>query len=113
MQNSEDPHDEPVVARQSESIEDKVDKLYEDIGGCGCFQVFAYFALAFGMSSPSWFVYEIGFLTQEPDKYICTYTTPIPAGLDICNKDNICAGNPWIATYEADPNDDKTLYNWY
>ena len=46
------------------TVDDRVDELYEKIGGCGLFQVFAYFAIAFGMSAPSWFIYEVGFFTQ-------------------------------------------------
>ena len=57
------------------TMEERVDQLYEDVGGCGLFQVFAYFAIAFGMSGPSWFIYEVGFLTQAPneDEYLCQY----------------------------------------
>lgn len=53
------------------TVDDRVNELFERIGGCGLFQVFAYFAIAFGMSSPSWFIYEIGYFTQAPDEYIC------------------------------------------
>ena len=35
-----------------------------------------------------------------------------PAGSDICTEDQICAGNPNIATWEADPDSDGFLYNW-
>lgn len=31
---------------------------------------------------------------------------------DICTKEYICAGDDRIATWEADPNSTKTLYNW-
>ena len=53
------------------TVDDRVNELFENIGGCGLFQVFAYIAIAFGMSSTSWFVYEIGYFTQAPDAYIC------------------------------------------
>ena len=46
------------------TVDDRVDELFEKDGGCGLFQVFAYFAIAFGMSAPSWFIYEVGFFTQ-------------------------------------------------
>ena len=44
-------------------MDEKVDELYAELGGCGLFQVFAYITIGFGMSAPSWFVYEIGYLT--------------------------------------------------
>ena len=53
------------------TVDDRVNELFERIGGCGLFQVFAYLAISFGMSSPSWFIYEIGYFTQAPDEYIC------------------------------------------
>jgi len=59
------------------TLDERVDKVYDDIGGCGRFQVFVYFALAFGMSAPSWFIYEIGYLDQKPSDYICTYKSPL------------------------------------
>ena len=51
------------MAAKEESVDDRVNKLFDDIGGCGLFQVFAYFGIAWGMSAPSWFIYESGFLT--------------------------------------------------
>lgn len=45
------------------TMEERVDQLYEDAGGCGLFQVFAFVAIAWGMSADSWFIYEVGFLT--------------------------------------------------
>ena len=66
------------------------------------------------MSAPSFFIYEIGYLTQEPDPdtgYICTYTTT-PSSSDVCTKENICAGDPQIASWEINPDSDKFLYNW-
>ena len=44
------------------TLEESVDQIFEDAGGCGLFQVFVYFAIALGMSAPSWFIYEVGFL---------------------------------------------------
>ena len=43
--------------RPPSSPEEEADKIYREIGGCGLFQVMAYLAICFGMSSPSWFVY--------------------------------------------------------
>ena len=37
--------------------EERADEIYEELGGCGCFQIMAYFAVCFGMSAPSWFFY--------------------------------------------------------
>ena len=68
-------------------------------------------AIAFGISSPSWFVYEVGYLTQAPDDYICKFTEDdVPP--DTCTKKNICDNDPLIESYKGDPNDDKFLYNW-
>lgn len=77
------------------------------------FQVLAYIAIAVGMSAPSWFVYEIGYLTQEPesDGYICTFYSA-STDQSICTKENICAGDSQIASWEIDPNGDKFLHNW-
>ena len=113
----EDTAKVPLVQRNADdqdgdesTLEDRVDELYEELGGCGLFQVLAYFAITFGMSAPSWFIYEIGFLTQAPTEYICTYysATDQPA----CTLENICADNPAIESWEADPASVKTLYNW-
>lgn len=64
------------------------------------------------MSAQSWFIFELGFFTQAPDAYICTYTGGIIPPEDICTKENICNGDPRIASWEADPDSDRTLYNW-
>ena len=55
------------------TVDDRVDELFEKIGGCGMFQVFAWFSISFGISSLSWFIFEIGYFTQKPTTYICTY----------------------------------------
>ena len=85
------------------TLEEKVDQIYEDVGGCGPFQVFVYFAIAFGMSAPSFFIYQIGYLDQKPSDYICTYEseTNMPA----CTVDNICdySVNSAFSSWEADP----------
>ena len=75
-------------------MDDRVDELYEKLGGCGLFQVFAYFAIAFGMSAPSWFIYEVGFFTQAPDQYICKDADGNVLPADVCTKDNICDDDP-------------------
>jgi len=48
---------------ETRTLEERVDEMYEELGGCGCFQVLAYLAIGCGMSAVSWFVYETGFLT--------------------------------------------------
>ena len=62
------------------------------------------------MSAPSWFIYEVGYMTQAPTDFVCTYysTTDMPA----CTKENICDDNPAIKSWEADPDSPKTLDNW-
>lgn len=62
------------------------------------------------MSAPSWFVYEVGFYTQTPDSYICTYSDGVVAS---CTQDEICGNDASnIVSYEGDPDDPKFLYNW-
>ena len=93
------------------TIDEQVDKTFTKVGGCGLFQVFAYLALTMGMSAPSWYIYEIGFLTQQPD-YTCTYTDGIIPTEDICIKAYICDDDPRIAGYQVDYDSQKTLDNW-
>ena len=97
---------------ENESLEDQIEKLFQESGGCGWFQVLAYFAITLGISGPNFFLFEIGFYTQAPDTYICTYTDGVQPSVDICTKEYICKNDPRIATWEADPDSDKTLYNW-
>ena len=40
----------------------KIDQMFEESGGFGRFQVFSFIAIALGMSSTHWFIYESGFL---------------------------------------------------
>ena len=93
-------------------LEESVDQIFEDAGGCGLFQVFVYFAIAFGMSAPSFFIYEIGFLIQKPSEYICTYKSE--TDMPECTVDNICndSVNSAFSSWEADPDSEKTLNNW-
>ena len=71
---------------ENKTLDDRVNEIFEEIGGGNLFQVFAYIALAFGVSAPSFFVYEVGYLTQAPDLFICTYVDGYvpPPGVDIC-----------------------------
>ena len=93
-------------------MDERVDELFEKVGGCGLFQIFAYIAIAWGISAPSWFIFEVGYFIQAPDEYICKNADGVILSADVCTKDNICDGDPQIATWEADPSSDKTLYNW-
>ena len=93
----------------SQSLEERADEVYDKIGGCGCFQVLAYFAIGWGMSAPSWFVYESGYLTQKPE-YTCEYYSE--SDQPECNSENICDENPAIKSWDYDYSSDKTLHNW-
>ena len=84
--------------------------MFDDIGGCGLFQVFSFVTIAWGMSAQSWYFYALGFLTQEPGSYVCTYNGV--ADDDICTKENICADDPRIATWEGNPDSEAFLNNW-
>ena len=70
----------------------------------------AYFALTFGLSSTSWFVYETGYLTQEPS-YICKYDSSVISPPE-CTKENICSKDPAIISWDFDYDSDETLDNW-
>ena len=70
----------------------------------------AYFALCIGISAPSWFIYETGFLTQKPE-YTCVYVPGVvikPA----CTQENICADDPDIESWGYDYGNLNTLHNW-
>ena len=93
-----------------EQREDKIERHYQELGGFGKFQAFASVTILLGLTSLDLWFQELGYFTQAPDSYICTY-----AGQDDqppCTKDNICSGNPAIISWEADPDSNKTLYNW-
>ena len=53
-------------------VEAKVDKTFRDIGGCGCFQVFAYLVIALGIHSQGFYIYMLGYYEQPPI-YECTF----------------------------------------
>lgn len=94
------------------SVERNLDRIFEEVGGCGLFQAFAYIAISFGMSATSWFIYELGYYTQPPTSYVCTYTEASLASSDICTVENICSGDPRIESWQADPDSPDTLDNW-
>ena len=74
------------------------------------FQILAYLTLSFGISSTSWFVYEIGYLTQEPE-YTCLYDSSVVSPPP-CTSDNICSNNSAILSWDFDYKSDETLDNW-
>ena len=90
-------------------IDRRVDELYDKVGGCGLFQIFAYFAIAWGISSTGWFTYAIGFLIQEPETYICTLTDG--SVIDTCTRDQVCHSQD-VVFWEQDPNSKNYLDNW-
>ena len=93
------------------TAEEKVEQIYEDVGGCGFFQVFAFFAISWGMSVVCFFEFQIGYLIQKPSDYVCSYKseTDMPS----CTVQNICddSVNGAFSSWEADPNSEKTLQN--
>ena len=58
---------------EQEQLEDKIDKLYKDSGGFGKFQLFAMIALILGTDAHDLWFQELGYFTQAPDSYVCTY----------------------------------------
>lgn len=96
--------------QEEEELGVKVDRIYAELGGVGRFQWYALVALLTGMTGPAWWFFEVGYFTQEPEAFICTYASG--ADQPECTKENICSGNPAILDWKADPNDVKTLYNW-
>ncbi len=50
------------MAQENLSVDDKVDKIFNQIGGFGRFQLFAVIAIVLGLSGPNWFWYEVGYL---------------------------------------------------
>ena len=62
-------------------VEAKVDKTFRDIGGCGCFQVFAYLVIALGIHSQGFYIYMLGYYEQAPI-YECTFKNK--PGIQMC-----------------------------
>ena len=63
--------DKEFVTQEFLEVEAKVDKTFREIGGCGCFQVFAYLVIALGIHSQGFYIYMIGYYEQPPI-YECT-----------------------------------------
>ena len=48
---------------EQEPLEEKIENVYQDLGGVGKFQVFAMVTLLLGLSGQNWWFYEIGYLS--------------------------------------------------
>lgn len=62
----------------------------------------------------SFFVHFIPFLIQK-QVYECTYTDEVLAAGStegICTRENICAGDTRILSWEIDYTDNRSLQNW-
>ena len=64
-------------------------------------------AILFGTNTQDLWFNELGYFIQAPDTYICTYASQ--DNKPPCTKENICANNPAITSWEADPDSMKTL----
>ena len=42
-------------------VEAKVDKTFRELGGCGCFQIFAYLVIGLGIHSQGFYIYMLGY----------------------------------------------------
>lgn len=89
-----------------------LDKVMEDVGGFGRFQLLAYTVIAFGINSTGFWFYILGFLYQLPD-YKCEVTPDHDAKIDdICTRENICAGDNRIRNWKVDEDSNRSLDNW-
>lgn len=94
-----------------ETLEEKVDKLLEDIHGKGCFSLFSFLAIVFGMNATGWWFYILSYLIVLPQYKDCVFTDPQPADPSTaCNADNICNGT--VISYEVDWDNINSLHNW-
>ena len=57
---------EEVEANQENKVHmtsaERMNKLFDDIGGFGRFQFFAYFVISYGISGTGFFIYLLGYL---------------------------------------------------
>ena len=109
-ENSSTLTDQTKSVLEHESLDDKIDKMYQDLGGFSKFQFFAVFALLLGHSGQNFQFMIIGYLTQAPNSFVCAYADPNDQ--PPCTKENICAYDPRITSWKADPDSSMTLYNW-
>ena len=93
------------------TLEDKIDKLMNEISGRGCFTWFAYCAITFGMSATGFYFYILAYMTMLPKYTDCVFKDPQPKDPeDACNADNICSGE--VISYEVDWDNIYSLHNW-
>ena len=86
-----------------------VDKTFEDIGGFGRFQAFAYISISFGINCIGWWLYSLGYLIQEPE-YECKINEKWITG-DDCTVKKICAGD--IKDYKINWDAENSMHNWW
>ena len=106
IDDSEEPQEQKVHMTSAQ----RMDKLFDDIGGFGRFQFFAYFVITYGISGTGFFIYLLGYLIQQP-VYTCTYNGDQPSE-NICLAKNICAADDRIASWEIDATNELSLVNW-
>jgi len=104
-----------VVFVESETLEltldDKVDRLLNEIHGSGRFSCFAFFALVTGMNATGYFFYLLSYLTLQPKYYKCVFTDPQPLDPEAaCIDDNICSDR--VVSYEIDWSSIYSIHNW-
>ena len=78
------------------------------------FHVLVYLAIGIGSNAiRAYFVHFIPFLIQK-QVYTCTFSPDAVLGLDedVCSRENICDGDPRIATWEIDYDNNRSLHNW-
>ena len=96
-----------------QSNEELLENTFTDIGGFGKFQLFACITLSSGISATSFWLYEMGYLTQK-HIYKCSFNNPssIINPADVCTVANICGKNSQIASWQVDWNSEVSLHNW-
>jgi len=72
--------------------------------------LFAYLSVASGIHCVGFWVYQLGFLFQEP-KYRCVLRDG--ADTSVCTSANICAGDGRILDWSVDWAHDNSLHNWH
>lgn len=93
--------------------EQALDRLFAASGNFGKFQFFSFFTFQSAISCYSFWFYGMGFMIQEP-AYKCTFTDPtqITDPDSVCTAENICDGNPLIASWNIDYSSADSLDNW-
>lgn len=96
------------------SNEDKLDACIENLGGFGRFQKFAYFITSFSITGPGFWIYQMGYLMQEP-RYLCQLAGSVSGSEadTICTSENICSGDSRILAWKIDESHESALQNWH